>query len=709
MKALTTILKSGKIKIIDIPPPQLSSGSLLVQNYYSLISAGTESATIKDSKKGYIGKARSRPDQVKKVIDSFKNQGPTSTYRNVMKKLDAYSPMGYSSAGKIIGIGDDVEGFSLGDYVACSGVGYANHAEVVSVPKNLCIKLHHDANLKNACYNSLGGIAIQSIRQVDMKLGETCAVIGLGLVGQLTCLLLKANGINVIGIDISKFAVNFSDNYSVDLAINRNDESILSQISNFTSSYGVDAVIIAASSNSLDPINFAGEICRDRGKVIILGDVPTGFNRESFYRKELILKMSCSYGPGRYDTNYEEKGLDYPLGQVRWTEKRNMEAFQNLVYRDNININKLTTNIYDLDDFETAYSLLISSQKDYFGLVLKYDVENYVKKEIYSLNKGRIYTDINIGMFGGGSYAQSSILPHISNSKNINKNIIITKNGNTSKKVGEKYGFQFCSNDADLILDNEKINTVFIVTPHDSHANYILECLKKNKNIFCEKPLCIDRKELGLISSEIDNQKILIGYNRRFSSHSKFIKSYLDSSPLMMLCRINAGHIQNDSWIIDKSIGGGRIIGEVCHFVDLFTYFSSGIPISVNAKKMFNTQENQSDVSINISFSDGSLGTILFTSVGSNNLGKEYYELHQNGKSFIIDDFKKSKVISKTKTISNNKIFQDKGQKNMVNAFFENIQKSEKNIIPINEIITVSKTTFAIEESIKFDGKNTKI
>ena len=709
MKAISTTLKNGEIKIVDIPPPQLQKGFLLVQNHYSLISAGTESSTLKTSKKGYIGKAKARPDQFAKVVASLKNQGPIATYRNVMKKLDAYSSMGYSSSGKIIGVGDNVEDFEIGDFVACSGVGYANHAEIISVPTNLCVKLNSDTNLLNASYSSLGGIALQSIRQADLKLGETCAVIGLGLVGQLVGLLLKANGINVIGIDIDDFAVNFSNKYSTDLSINRNDKSILSQIYNFTKSLGVDGVIIAASSTSLDPINFAGSICRDRGRVIVLGDVPTGFNRDDYYRKELILKMSCSYGPGRYDTNYEEKGIDYPIGQVRWTEKRNMEAFQNLIFNNKINIDKLTSFVYELEDFHKPYNLLLSKKKDYFGLVLKYKTHDIKINQSFNISESKVLSSVKIGMIGAGNYAQSKILPYIPKNKNISKNIIITNNGNTSKKVGEKYGFEVCSNNLDLIFNDKNINTVFILTRHDSHANYIIESLKNNKNIFCEKPLCIKKEELPLIMEFASNKNIMIGYNRRFSPMSLSIKSELDSSPMMMLCRINAGFIDESSWIIDPEIGGGRIIGEVCHFIDLFTFFCGNIPTSVSAKKMNNGLKKQSNFSLIINFKNGSIGTIFFTSTGSDKLEKEYYELHQNSNSFVINDFKESKIFKNNKLVLTKKIFQDKGQKKMISAFFENLISNNKNLIPLDEIVAVSKLTFAIQESIKSNGKNVVI
>ncbi len=705
MKALTTILKNGEIKIIDVPSPQLNAGSILVKNHYSLISAGTESSTLSASKKSYLGKAKARPDQFAKVISSLKTQGPISTYRNVMKKLEAYSPMGYSSSGEVIEVGSNVDDFMVGDYVACSGVGYANHAEIVSVPKNLCVKLNSKANLIDASYNSLGGIALQAVRQADLKLGETCAVIGLGLVGQLTCRLLKANGINVIGIDISDFAVNFSKQNSVDLALKRNDDSLLLNISNATDSVGVDGVIIAASSNSLDPINLAGKISRIRGKVIILGDVPTGFDRDSFYQKELALKMSCSYGPGRYDSNYEEKGVDYPVGYVRWTEKRNMSAFQKFLINEKISIKNLTTKVFDFKNYQDAYDLLLSDDKDYFGLVLKYDFAKVDKKNTYQLfSKGK-ESKINIGMIGAGNYAQSFILPFIPDNKDVTKSVIITNNGTTSKKVAERYGFESYTGDIASVFKNDKINFVFILSRHDSHAKFLIKSLQMDKNVYCEKPLCLTEIELNEIVKNIGKKKLYIGYNRRFAAMSRYIKSYLNPNPAIMFCRINSG--PDFTWASGAE-NGGKIIGEICHFVDLFTFFNGGTPKSVSAKKIINSDEKYTNVSITISYDNGSLGTILYTSMGSIKLGKEYYEIHQDGISYVINDFKECKIIKENKIISDKKFIQDKGQKEMMNSIFKNMFE-EGDLIDLNEIISTSKTTFAIEKSIKSNGSSISI
>ena len=373
MQQLTQKLGSGDMVIQEIPYPQLGKGMIMVKNHYSIISAGTEGSTVQAARKSLLGKAKERPQQVKQVIDTLKKQGPIQTYRAVMKKLDAYSPLGYSCAGEVIEVGDDVTSFKVGDKVACAGVGYANHAEIVSVPVNLSVKLDEEANLKDAAYNTLGAIAMQGVRQADMRLGETCVIIGLGLLGQLAALILKASGVNVIGVDVSEGAVKLAtENKVCDFAFTRNTPGLEEKINAISGGIGADAVIIAAATSSTDPINFAGSIARKKGSVVVLGAVPTGFDRDPFwYRKELELKMACSYGPGRYDLNYEEKGIDYPAPYVRWTQNRNMQAFQELIATKRIDIGYMSTHEFNFDEAPKAFDLVVSRTEPFIGIALK--------------------------------------------------------------------------------------------------------------------------------------------------------------------------------------------------------------------------------------------------------------------------------------------------------------------------------------------------
>jgi predicted dehydrogenase len=703
MLQLTQKLNNGEMLVQEVPAPQLGSGMVLVKNHYSLISAGTESSTVKAARKSLIGKAKERPQQVKQVIDTLIQQGPVQTYRAVAKKLEAYSPLGYSCSGEVIEIGADVHNFSKGDMVACAGVGYAIHSEIVAVPINLVVKLDPGTNMKNASYNTLGAIALQGIRQADLRLGETCAVIGLGLLGQLTCLMLKASGVRVIGIDVNINAVEIAKEHCTDLAIARDANGIEDLINQFTNGIGVDAVIIAAATDSLDPINFSASITRKKGKVIILGAVPTGFDRDPFwYRKELELKMSCSYGPGRYDFKYEEKGIDYPAAYVRWTEKRNMEAFQLLLSEGKINIDYLTTHIVNFERSPQAYDMILNKSEPYLGVVLKYDFEKeQTTHQKIEIKKPKGNSKINVAFIGAGSYAQGNLLPNLPKSTEITRKGILTNNGATSKRVTERFEFDFCTSDEKDILKNKEINTLFIATRHDSHAEYVLKSLKEGKNVFVEKPLCLTPEELDQIVAQYSGeQHLLVGFNRRFSSLSVLLKKQIGNGMMAMNYRINAGKIPGDSWIQDMEVGGGRIIGEVCHFIDYLTWLNGSLPTSVFANALPDAENNNDTVNIQLSFENGSIGSISYYANGPKSLPKEYIEVFHSGSAGILINFKELNLFGKRK--SKKKLFnQDKGQSKMVKEFIDSILKGASSPIPFNEITAVTKASFAVLESLK--------
>ncbi len=527
MHQLTQKLGSGEMVVQDLPYPQLGKGMIIVKNHYSIISGGTEGSTVKAARKSMLGKAKERPQQVKQVLDTLQKQGPIQTYRAVMKKLDAYSPLGYSCAGEVIEVGDYVTEFKVGDYVACAGAGYANHAEIVSVPENLCVKLSEHTNLKYAAYNTLGAISMQGVRQADLRVGESCVVIGLGLLGQLACMILKASGVNVIGIDVLESSVELAKiNGIVDYGYSKNTLGIEDKIQQASYGVGADAVIIAAATHSTDPINFAGAIARKKGTVVVLGAVPTGFDRDPhWYKKELELKMACSYGPGRYDLNYEEKGIDYPLAYVRWTEKRNMEAFQRMIEKGLITLEYLTTHQFDFTDAPKAFDLVANKTEPYIGIALKYNVNKPVYKKLITVNNHVSEGKVNISFIGAGSYAQGNLLPNLPKNIQVNRVGVFTNTGTTSKRVAEKFNFSFCASEEVDVL-NEKTNTVFIATRHDSHANFVIKALEANKHIFVEKPLCLTVNELEEITAlqQENNKAIMVGYNRRFSPLSLLLK-----------------------------------------------------------------------------------------------------------------------------------------------------------------------------------------
>lgn len=708
MNQLTQKLKSGEMVVQELPWPQLGEGMVLVRNHYSLISAGTEGSTVKTARASLLAKARQRPQQVKQVLDVLRKQGPVHTYRAVMKKLDAYSPLGYSSAGEVIEVGQAVTEFAVGDRVACAGAGYANHAEIVSVPVNLCVKLPADADLRRAAYNTLGAIALQGVRQADLRLAEVCAVIGLGLIGQITCLLLRASGVRVIGIDVDAAAVATAGKHSADLAMVREEAGIAERVAAFSGGRGVDAIIITAGTSSFDPINFAGEIARKKGRVVVVGAVPTGFDRDPhYYRKELELRMSCSYGPGRYDPEYEEKGIDYPAAYVRWTEKRNMEAFQELLAAGRIDLDYLSTHEFSLDQAPQAYDMVVSRSEPFLGIMIKYDVSRTVQRQRVVVAASRPVEKVGVAFIGAGSYAQGNLLPTLpKDDPGIVLRGVMTSSGTTSKRVAERFGFEFCtSNEAD-ILGNTEVNTVFIATRHNSHGEYVLKAMRAGKHVFVEKPLCLSLDELqqvtALYGSQLStlNSVLMVGFNRRFAPLAAELKKRIGRGPMSMLYRVNAGSIPSGNWIQDRAVGGGRLVGEVCHFMDFLTYVCGSLPVQVYASALPDPNHLSDTLAINLEFANGSIGTISYFANGPKSLEKEYFEAYQGGTTTILRDFRELEVHNGGKPFRQRLWTQDKGQGQMVRSFLQRVREGGHSPIPFDELYAVTLATFAAQRSI---------
>ncbi len=702
MQQLTQKLKDGETKIVEVPFPQCGARMLLVRNHFSVISAGTEGATANSARKSLLAKARERPQQVKQVLDVLKKQGLVQTYRAVTKKLEAYSPCGYSSAGVVIGVGCEVTGFAPGDKVACAGVGYASHAEVVAVPVNLCVKLAPEANLADAAYNTLGAIAMQGVRQADLHLGDTVLVNGLGLIGQLAAQLCRASGCRVIGMDISTSAVKKAGRF-LDLALERNQPGVEAAIDEFTGGNGVDAVIIAAATSSLDPVNFAGKIARRRASVVILGAVPTGFDRNDYYKKELTLKMSCSYGPGRYDLDYEEKGIDYPVEYVRWTEKRNMEAFQQLLLAGKIDVSALTTHRFKFADAPQAYDMIVNKTEPFTGIVLEYDPDKEVTSGTIAVAPAAsvgVGAGIGVAFIGAGSYAQGNLLPNLPDK--IRKVTVLTNGGTTSRRVAERFGFTGCTDRESDIFENPEVNTVFIATRHDSHASYVIKALEHGKNVFVEKPLALTPGELEAVEKAWSNsgKQLMVGFNRRFAPLSAKLKKKIGDGPMSMLYRINAGNIPAGSWIQDAELGGGRIIGEGCHFIDYMSWICGSLPVRIYACGVPDSHGFNDTVNINIEFANGSTGVVAYYANGSKVLDKEYFEVHHAGCSAVLKDFRELKIFgrreSKFKTFG-----QDKGQKVMVEAFFDRLRQGGEPLISFAELRAATLASFAVLDSLR--------
>jgi polar amino acid transport system substrate-binding protein len=707
MEQLTQNLKDGAMQIMQVPFPALNAGQVLVRNHYSLISAGTEGKTVKDARLGYIGKARARKEEVKKVIQTAKTIGLFETYKMVMNKLDAPSALGYSCAGEIIAVADDVKDFKIGDKVACGGSG-AVHAEVVAISINLCVKLNDDADLKSACFTTVGAIAMQGIRQADLRLAENCVVIGLGLIGQITVSLLKASGVNVIAIDIDPNQVAKAKMMGADIALSRNDELLSNKINDFTNGYGADAVIITASTSSNDPIELSGEICRKKGKVIIVGAVPTGFSRKNYYIKELELKMSCSYGPGRYDAEFEEEGIDYPYAYVRWTETRNMQAFAKLLQNQKIAIDKIITHEFAFSNAKSAYDLILERSEPFAGIVLKYDIDKKLESKVV-LNQTKKASKVNIGLIGAGSFAQNILLPRIANTESSFVGLTTGKSNNAIN-ISQKYKFNYCTNEVNDLFADENINTIFITTRHDSHFEYVKKGIENGKNVFVEKPLCLNEEELNILKSDIEKHKgnIMVGFNRRFAPLLQMIKSKTSSdSPVSIHYRINAGLVAADHWTQNPNIGGGRIIGEVCHFIDLCAFIAGSKVKYVSGFSMLTAGNTEDTVTINLIMENGSIANICYYANGSKDLAKERIEVYNGGNTYILDDFKSLNMFGK----SNKKIEQkqDKGHQQEIIEFINSIKEGKSNPIAFEEIYNSMLATFKAITSIRSNGHSIKV
>lgn len=705
MEQLTQNLKDGKMELLEVPYPVLSKGRVLVRNHFSLISAGTEGKTVKDARLGYIGKARARKEEVRKVIQAAKTFGIKDTYRMVMNKLDAPSSLGYSCAGEVIAVADDVTEFNIGDRVALAGPTAA-HAEVVAVPLNLCARVPESVSLKDASFTTVGAIAMQGVRQADLRLGESCAVIGLGLVGQLTVQLLKASGVKVAGIDLDDRMIELAVQNGCDLCLNRAQEHLEQQLAHFTDGYGVDAVIITAGSTSTDPVDLAGAISRKKGKVVIVGGVPTGFKRPNYFKKELDLRMSSSYGPGRYDPEYEEHGHDYPYGYVRWTENRNMISFLELLENGRISLKNIITHEFNFRNAPEAYDLVVNRSEPFSGIVLKYDISKELKSSVH-LHTEKTFSqgEPSVGLIGAGSFGQNFLLPAMKDKARMVT--VVTARPNNAVNIARKFGFENAEGDAAKVFDDPAINTVFIATRHDSHAGLVIESLRNNKNVFVEKPLCLRADELPQIIEAYTKGtgQLMVGYNRRFSPYvNKLMESLPSNLPRVMNYRINAGHIPADHWIQDPEIGGGRIIGEVCHFIDLTMYISGSTINSVSARSVTPHGHPDDTVVINISFDDGSIASITYASNGHKSFPKEYLEVFCGGTVYKLDDFRSLNIFSeKPHQMKGN---QDKGHNNEVAAFIQSIRSGTEPPIRFNDLVTSSHATFCVLESIRNNGEN---
>lgn len=725
MKLIIQDLKQGNTILEEVPQPQVKRQHVLIKTKRSLVSLGTERMLVEFGKSNLLAKAKSQPDKVKQVLDKIKTDGLIPTLEAVFKKLDEPLPLGYCNAGEVIAVGDGVSDFKIGDKVASNG----NHAEVVSIPINLCAKIPDNVTYEEGSFAVIGSIALQGLRLVNPTFGETVVVIGLGLIGLIECQLLIANGCNVIGFDFDSEKVKLAEKYGAKAFSVVDPKEQDNIVKSLTNNIGADAVIITASSKSNDIISASANMSRKRGRIVLVGVIGLNISRADFYEKELTFQVSCSYGPGRYDENYEQKGNDYPLPYVRWTERRNFEAILNAISTGKLDVKSLITEVVPLEEYNKIYSNMSGSSS--IASILSYPEDYNDSKTVLcstdsqSVNHKAVKG--TLGIIGSGNFTSMMIVPTLKK-LNADMKYICSSKGLSSTILAKKYGIANSTTDYQSVLNDEEVDAVLITTRHNQHASVTIEALKAGKHVFVEKPLAITQQQLddiiesfnqpinkpvrrggstnlsaAAIAKEGQPFSLTVGFNRRFSPFAKKTKQLLGSidTPINVIATMNAGHIPPEVWVHDMLVGGGRIIGEACHFVDLITYFTGSKVKSVHMNAMgANPSENTDNAVITLKYENGSQGVINYFANGSKSYSKERIEVYWNNKTIVIDNFREMKGYG-IKGFSKMKSKQDKGHYNQFKEFLEFLKDGGNPPIPFVEIINTTQTTLSALESLK--------
>lgn len=715
MKQIIQSYKTGEMKLDEVPRPQVGPGMILVETKASLVSAGTEKMLVDLAKKSLLGKAKARPDLVKKVMATAKKEGIKNAFIKVRSKLDTPIPLGYSCAGIVRAVGQGVDKFQVGDIVACGGAGYANHANYNVVPKNLCVHIPRfktDVSEKQifeqAASATVGAIALQGIRQAELTLGERVCVIGLGLLGQIAVQLCKANGCKVIGADIDPVKIKLAKKMGADIAVH--SSQLEKEVTGFTQGFGVDAVIITAAAQGSELVAQAGEISRQKGRVVVVGFVGMDLPRDVYYKKELDLRLSMSYGPGRYDAAYEERGNDYPFSYVRWTEQRNMQTILELIASGSLDIGSLITHRFPFEKALETYDMILAAKEAFLGIILEYDASDEEGKIVLKESAAEPAGKVGLGVIGAGNFAKGVLLPRFKKMPQVGLEGIVTARGMSAKDVGSQFGFRYCADNNSTLYDDEKINTVLIATRHNLHGNEVKNALAAGKHVFVEKPLCLNVEELQdivrMCSDRVSQNNplvVMVGFNRRFSPFIQKIKDNIKDriTPLVASYRINAGLIPKDSWIQDINEGGGRILGEVCHFVDLLRYIVAAPVRTVHSSSVQSNDQTITDrdsISITLTYDDGSLANIIYHAFGNADYPKEVLEIAADSTTIIMNDFRQLEIFGKKH--DNSKSTQNKGFDEEIKFFVEAVEKGSGSPVPFSEIVESTLVTFAVHKSL---------
>jgi len=708
--------KTGEMTVDELPAPVLRPGSVLVRNVWSLISAGTERTSVETAQASMVQKASLRPDLVRQVLDNVSREGLLATYKKVQDRLDNFKELGYSSAGVVVE--SAVDDIKVGDRVACAGVGYASHAEIVLVPRKLVVKMPDEVGFDEAAFTTVAAIAMQGVRQADVRVGEQVVVIGLGLVGLLTAQLLKASGCRVMGMDIATRNFDLALQLGCDRCTASHDDAAVFEVQNFTRGYGADAVLVTAATTSSQPVELAIQCTRKRGTVVAVGTVGMHIPRSPFYEKEVTFRTSCSYGPGRYDPDYEERGHDYPVGYVRWTENRNMEAVLDMMAQRKLKVQPLITHRIPVEQGLRAYEIITGKvQEPYLGVLIQYSDPSApisLSRRIELRREARAASGRKavLGFIGAGNFTQSMLLPPLMKMAPRMRGLATRKPVN-AKNIAKKYQFEFCATDASEIIHDNDVNFVFVTSRHDSHARYVTQALRAGKSVFVEKPLALNSDELESILAAYTEAGragtpplLMVGYNRRFSEPVRAIHKLFAgrTEPLAMHYRVNAGFMPSTQWMQHPE-QGGRFIGEGGHFIDVMQFLCGALPTSLHAVAPTDSARryNNDNVLVSITFADGSAGTIHYLANGAHAVEKEYLEVFGDQKTARLWNFKKLECAVGRK-ISTTSFSGNKGHAEEMKALLGGFESGAGSPISIESLAATSRATFAVMKSLRTNG-----
>lgn len=711
MKEVWQEMKTGRTLVADVPAPIAGPGRVLIQVHASAVSAGTERMVVEFASRSMLAKARSRPDLVKQVFTKAQREGILTAYEAVQRKLDEPMALGYSVAGVVVDVGPGVTEFAAGDHVAAAGGGYAVHAEVVSVPVNLVAKLPDGVDFDAAAFTTLGAIALHGVRLADVKLGEYVAVLGLGLLGQITTQLLHASGCRAIGFDPrpERAALALACGAT---AVASAEDTFADLCRMHSGGRGADAVLITADTPSNAPLALAGRVSRDRGVVVAVGAVGMQIPRKAYFEKELDFRISRSYGPGRYDTTYEEEGRDYPIGYVRWTEQRNLQAVVELLAARRIDVTPLISHRFPIEDAARAYDLISAKTGEPFlGVVLTYSGRPEALESTSWIGSDGSAASIlpgavSVGLLGAGNFANATLLPAMKKDSGTHLAGVCAASARSAKRTGDRFGFKYATTDPAQVLADAKVTSVVITTRHHLHAQQTIAALDAGKHVFVEKPLCLSLAELDDIRAAHarSGRHLMVGFNRRFAPFARRVKSFFAQvqEPLMIEYRANAGWLPPDHWTQNLDIGGGRIVGEAIHFIDLASWLAGSHPVAVAAEQLPNAGRYRDDnVAISLTFANGSLARILYLANGDTAAGKERLEVHGGQRTAILDDYRRLDLFgSGRRESAKTWLRQDKGHAAEWAAFSEAVRSGGAAPIPFDHIVASMRAALAARESL---------